>query len=132
MAFGRDDEYTFRILAISNKKEDKYVTFQKFSPKNCTLGEEFKVRLSLENPQIIGKFETLNSPTLNQYQIELGFETKIKSWYIKEKELSNIQSEFETFVYLFKFGDLLQKKSEFVEFQGGSIINCGNCYLFAE
>ena len=132
MTFGRKDECTFRIVAISSKEKDEYVTFQSFSPKNCIFGEEFKVRMSSNNPQIIGNFESLNSPTLRQYKIELGFEKSNRRWYIKEKELSSIQSEFETFVYIFKFGGLAQNKSDFVELQEGMIVNCGNCYVFAE
>lgn len=131
MTFGRNDECTFRILAISNKKNDEYVTFQKFSPKNNSFEEELHFRIPISNP-IIGNFEPLNSPTLAKYKIKLDFDKSNYRWYIQEiqeNEPSEIQSEFETFVYIFKFGDLVQKKSEFVELQEGAMINCGNCYI---
>lgn len=130
ITFGKEDDFTFRISEIYYDEKEKYIIFQSFSLSKNVLGEIFK--LCNKSPQIIGNIDPLHSPILKKYKIELGFDVMKKKWYVKEEKNSEIKSKHETFIYLFQYQDLKEKKSEPIAVPERTILNCDDIYLMRE
>ena len=130
ITFGKEDDYTFLISEIYYDEKEKYIIFQSFSLIKNALGDKFK--LCNKTPQIIGNIDPLHTPIIKKYKIELGFDVVKKKWYTKEERNSEVKSQYETFIYLFKYQDLKKEKSEPIVIPERTILNCGDIYLMRE